>query len=153
MASVANSLFSFGGQTGDPEAKFLRVKSLKSKNGLPVHAARASALEAAAELLPTKLYAGLADLHRKHKPDVTLTLTDGSPDDEASTINQIRSLKLTPEWLLRNRRDLEGRKELTEQLKQVSATQGVRCLWHSGLPNKVREFDSSTDSNNGELNV
>ena len=87
------ALFSFGGQTGDPEAKFLRVKKFEEPKWLPVHAARASALEAAGGTPTDKAYAGLADYIRKHKPDVTLTLTDGSPDDEASTIDQIRKLK------------------------------------------------------------
>ena len=49
------ALFSFGGQTGDPEPKFLKVKKFEEPKWLPVHAARASALEAAGELLPTKL--------------------------------------------------------------------------------------------------
>ena len=132
------ALFSFGGQTGDPEAKFLRVKKFEEPKWLPVHAARASALEAAGGTPTDKAYAGLADYIRKHKPDVTLTLTDGSPDDEASTINQIRSLKPNTRMVAFGiGENLEGAKNITEQLNKFGYAKVFGVYGISGLPNKV----------------
>ena len=132
------ALFSFGGQTGDPEAKFLRVKKFEEPKWLPVHAARASALEAAGGTPTDKAYAGLADYIRKHKPDVTLTLTDGSPDDEASTINQIRSLKPNTRMVAFGiGENLEGAKNITEQLNKFGYAKVYGVYGISGLPNKV----------------
>ena len=132
------ALFSFGGQTGDPEAKFLRVKKFEEPKWLPVHAARASALEAAGGTPTDKAYAGLADYIRKHKPDVTLTLTDGSPDDEASTINQIRKLKPNTKMVAFGiGENLEGAKNITEQLNKFGYAKVFGVYGISGLPNKV----------------
>jgi uncharacterized protein with von Willebrand factor type A (vWA) domain len=132
------ALFSFGGQTGDPEAKFLRVKKFEEPKWLPVHAARASALEAAGGTPTDKAYAGLAEYIRKHKPDVTLTLTDGSPDDEASTINQIRSLKPNTRMVAFGiGENLEGAKNISEQLNKFGYAKVFGVYGISGLPNKV----------------
>jgi len=132
------ALFSFGGQTGDPEAKFLRVKKFEEPKWLPIHAARASALEAAGGTPTDKAYAGLADYIRKHKPDVTLTLTDGSPDDEASTINQIRSLKPNTRMVAFGiGENLEGAKNISEQLNKFGYAKVFGVYGISGLPNKV----------------
>ena len=132
------ALFSFGGQTGDPEAKFLRVKKFEEPKWLPVHAARASALEAAGGTPTDKAYAGLADYIRKHKPDVTLTLTDGSPDDEASTINQIRKLKPNTRMVAFGiGENLESAKNITEQLNKFGYAKVFGVYGISGLPNKV----------------
>ena len=132
------AMFSFGGQTGDPQAKFLRVKKFEEPKWLPVHAARASALEAAGGTPTDKAYAGLADYIRKHKPDVTLTLTDGSPDDEASTINQIRSLKPNTRMVAFGiGENLERAKNITEQLNKFGYAKVFGVYGISGLPNKV----------------
>jgi hypothetical protein len=132
------ALFSFGGQTGDPEAKFLRVKKFEEPKWLPIHAARASALEAAGGTPTDKAYAGLADYIRKHKPDVTLTLTDGSPDDEASTINQIRKLKPNTRMVAFGiGENLEGAKNIAEQLNKFGYAKVFGVYGISGLPNKV----------------
>jgi len=132
------ALFSFGGQTGDPEPKFLRVKKFEEPKWLPVHAARASALEAAGGTPTDKAYAGLADYIRKHKPDVTLTLTDGSPDDEASTINQIRSLKPNTRMVAFGIGENPGSAQnITGQLNKFGYAKVFGVYGISGLPNKV----------------
>ena len=132
------ALFSFGGQTGDPEAKFLRVKKFEEPKWLPVHAARASALEAAGGTPTDKAYAGLADYIRKHKPDVTLTLTDGSPDDEASTIDQIRKLKPNTKMVAFGIGENPGSAQnITGQLNKFGYAKVFSVYGISGLPNKV----------------
>ena len=132
------ALFSFGGQTGDPEAKFLRVKKFEEPKWLPVHAARASALEAAGGTPTDKAYAGLADYIRKHKPDVTLTLTDGSPDDEASTIDQIRKLKPNTRMVAFGIGENPGSAQnITGQLNKFGYAKVFGVYGISGLPNKV----------------
>ena len=132
------ALFSFGGQTGDPEAKFLRVKKFEEPKWLPVHAARASALEAAGGTPTDKAYAGLADYIRKHKPEVTLTLTDGSPDDEASTIDQIRKLKPNTRMVAFGIGENPGSAQnITGQLNKFGYAKVFGVYGISGLPNKV----------------
>ena len=132
------ALFSFGGQTGDPEAKFLKVKKFEEPKWLPVHAARASALEAAGGTPTDKAYAGLADYIRKHKPDVTLTLTDGSPDDEASTIDQIRKLKPNTRMVAFGIGENPGSAQnITGQLNKFGYAKVFGVYGISGLPNKV----------------
>ena len=132
------ALFSFGGQTGDPEPKFLRVKKFEEPKWLPVHAARASALEAAGGTPTDKAYAGLADYIRKHKPDVTLTLTDGSPDDEASTIDQIRKLKPNTRMVAFGIGENPGSAQnITGQLNKFGYAKVFSVYGISGLPNKV----------------
>ena len=132
------ALFSFGGQTGDPEPKFLRVKKFEEPKWLPVHAARASALEAAGGTPTDKAYAGLADYIRKHKPDVTLTLTDGSPDDEASTIDQIRKLKPNTRMVAFGIGENPGSAQnITGQLNKFGYAKVFGVYGISGLPNKV----------------
>jgi uncharacterized protein with von Willebrand factor type A (vWA) domain len=132
------ALFSFGGQTGDPEPKFLKVKKFEEPKWLPVHAARASALEAAGGTPTDKAYAGLADYIRKHKPDVTLTLTDGSPDDEASTIDQIRKLKPNTRMVAFGIGENPGSAQnITGQLNKFGYSKVFGVYGISGLPNKV----------------
>ena len=132
------ALFSFGGQTGDPEPKFLKVKKFEEPKWLPVHAARASALEAAGGTPTDKAYAGLADYIRKHKPDVTLTLTDGSPDDEASTIDQIRKLKPNTRMVAFGIGENPGSAQnITGQLNKFGYAKVFGVYGISGLPNKV----------------
>jgi uncharacterized protein with von Willebrand factor type A (vWA) domain len=132
------ALFSFGGQTGDPEPKFLKVKKFEEPKWLPVHAARASALEAAGGTPTDKAYAGLADYIRKHKPDVTLTLTDGSPDDEASTIDQIRKLKPNTRMVAFGIGENPGSAQnITGQLNKFGYAKVFSVYGISGLPNKV----------------
>ena len=132
------ALFSFGGQTGDPEPKFLKVKKFEEPKWLPVHAARASALEAAGGTPTDKAYAGLADYIRKHKPDVTLTLTDGSPDDEASTIDQIRKLKPNTRMVAFGIGENPGSAQnITGQLNKFGYAKVYGVYGISGLPNKV----------------
>jgi len=132
------ALFSFGGQTGDPEPKFLKVKKFEEPKWLPVHAARASALEAAGGTPTDKAYAGLADYIRKHKPEVTLTLTDGSPDDEASTIDQIRKLKPNTRMVAFGIGENPGSAQnITGQLNKFGYAKVFGVYGISGLPNKV----------------
>lgn len=96
------ALFGFGGELGSEERFFFRIKKFEEPKWKPDHAAKTSALLANYPGTPTwEIYNGLEKYIKKHKPDVTVTVTDGEPcaigvdDDKAKqyTVDAIRRLK------------------------------------------------------------
>ena len=87
------ALFGFGTDPAQGDL-FFRVKTFEEKNWKPIHSAKLAALEAGYGSTPTaSTYRALRKYIEKHKPEVTVTVTDGSPDSIGDTMEEIAKLK------------------------------------------------------------
>lgn len=93
------AFFAFGGQTGDgtsypgggfdARASFFKVKKFEEAKWLQSHSAKTSALTNAGGTPMAKAYEKIASYIKTHRPDVTITLTDGVPDDSRGVYNKV----------------------------------------------------------------
>lgn len=88
------ALYGFGGEKGSTGYFFFKVKRFEEPKWKPNHSAKTAALEADYPSTPTaEVYRGLLPYVRKHRPDVTITITDGAPDNQAGTAQIVKQLK------------------------------------------------------------
>lgn len=89
------ALFGFGGEVNDMYSQFLfKVKRFEEPRWRPDHSAKTAALGANYPSTPTgAAYEALADYVKRHRPDVTVTITDGEPSDPEGTTEAVRKLK------------------------------------------------------------
>jgi len=88
------ALYGFGGEKGGAGYFFFKVKRFEEPKWTPNHSAKTAALEADYPSTPTaEVYRGLLPYVRKHRPDVTITITDGAPDNQAGTAQMVKQLK------------------------------------------------------------
>jgi len=86
------ALYGFGGEKGSGGWFFFKVKRFEEPRWTPNH--KTAALEAEYPCTPTdKVYRGLLPYIRKHRPDVTITITDGAPDNSEETERMVKQLK------------------------------------------------------------
>jgi hypothetical protein len=125
------AFFAFGGQTGEEvlvkigsgsynngRASFFKVKKFEEPRWLQVHSAKTSALINAGSTPTAETYNRLKSYIKRHRPDVTLTLTDGGPDDRAGTIAAISELKHHTKMVAFGiGNDLKSSERITELLK------------------------------------
>ena len=93
------AFFAFGGQTGDgtsypggsfdARASFFKIKKFEEAKWLQSHSAKTSALTNAGGTPMAKAYEKIASYVKTHRPDVTITLTDGVPDDSRGVYNKV----------------------------------------------------------------
>jgi hypothetical protein len=73
---------------------FFRVKTFEEQKWTNTHSAKLAALEAGYNCTPTgSAYRALARYIQKHKPDITVTVTDGEPDSMLDASEMIARLK------------------------------------------------------------
>ena len=87
------ALFTFA---GDPSqgVGFFKIKSFEEPKWTSAHSAKVAGLGADYHSTPThKIYENLEGYIRKHSPPVTITITDGIPDDTIETSKQIKHLR------------------------------------------------------------
>lgn len=88
------ALFGFGGEQGNPNPFFFKVKRFEDPKWKPIHSSKTAALAAHYPSTPTdSAYASLLPYIKKHRPHVTVTCTDGEPDNERTTAGMVRGLK------------------------------------------------------------
>jgi hypothetical protein len=89
------ALFGFGGEINDLSSQFFfKVKRFEEPRWRPDHSAKTAALSANYPSTPMhNAYEGLANYIKKHRPDVTVTITDGMPHDEEETARNVKELK------------------------------------------------------------
>jgi hypothetical protein len=88
------ALFGFGGEKGGSNMFFFKLKRFEEPKWKPAHSARTAALEASYPSTPTgRTYSALEAYIKKHRPDVTLTITDGSPDNPVETGRAVKRIK------------------------------------------------------------
>ena len=83
------ALYGFGGEIGSNEEFFFKVKRFEEPRWRPNHSAKAAALSATYGSTPTaSAYEGLAGYIKKHRPDVTVTISDGEPNGEPDSVER-----------------------------------------------------------------
>lgn len=87
------ALYGFGGETGGDEVFFFKVKRFEDPKWKPIHSSKTAALAANGSTPTAEAYKGLEQYVKRHRPDVTVTITDGAPDEPIETANMIRNLK------------------------------------------------------------
>ncbi|MGA3110489.1 MAG: hypothetical protein ABSE15_00470 [Candidatus Bathyarchaeia archaeon] len=93
------AFFAFGGQTGDgtsypggsfdARASFFKIKKFEEAKWLQSHSAKTSALTNAGGTPMATAYEKIASYVKTHRPEVTITLTDGVPDDSRGIYNKV----------------------------------------------------------------
>jgi len=87
------ALFGFGGDPAQGEI-FFKIKTFEEPRWTQRHSAKLAAVEASFGSTPLHTtYERLSKYVMKHKPDITVTMTDGSPDDEFKASEEIQKLK------------------------------------------------------------
>ena len=88
------ALFGFGGEMEGDRETFFRIKRFEEPKWNPDHSAKTAALTATYGSTPTdNAYVALEGYIRKHRPDVTVTVTDGVPDDRKATAEIVKNLR------------------------------------------------------------
>ena len=88
------ALFGFGGEKDGDREIFFRIKRFEEPKWKPDHSAKAAALTASYGSTPTaSAYQALEGYIKKHRPDLTVTVTDGAPDDRNATVEIVKNLK------------------------------------------------------------
>jgi hypothetical protein len=88
------ALFGFGGEKDSGDKFFFRIKRFEEPKWKPDHSAKTAALVAHYGSTPTaNAYVGLEGYVKKHRPDVTVTITDGEPDDPQATAEIVKNFK------------------------------------------------------------
>ena len=90
---VKTALFTFA---TDPSLGdgFYAVKTFEEPRWTANHSSKLAALLAEYPCTPTAdVYRLLNDYIQKHKPQITVTVTDGAPDNAVATANEVRKLK------------------------------------------------------------
>jgi hypothetical protein len=87
------ALFGFGGDPAQGEIYF-RVKTFEEPRWTVRHSSKVAALEADFGSTPLgSAYRYLSTYIARHKPDITVTMTDGEPDNTSDAMQQISQLK------------------------------------------------------------
>ena len=99
---IKTAMVGFGGEsienqkTGEEESTsvFFRVKGFEKPRWTELDSGRVAALGATYSSTPTAaLYSATEDYVARHKPDYVITVTDGSPDDPATTKQMVKKLR------------------------------------------------------------
>ena len=134
------AFFAFGGQRGEEvmvqlggpngpsynngRSSFFKIKKFEEPRWLQVHSAKTSALINAGSTPTAETYERLKSYIKRHRPDVTLTLTDGGPDNSQGTISAISELKHHTKMVAFGiGGDLRSSERLTQKLKEFGYTQ------------------------------
>jgi len=146
------ALFAFGGQLGDfhqvqaykgtslevPRDAFYRVKSFEEPKWRSIHSAKASALTSAGSTPTDKIYEALEGYIRRHRPDVTVTLTDGGPDDYDATKRMIGRLRIHTKMVAFGiGGSHDGAEAITENLNQFGYSKVFGVASVSEIPRKL----------------
>jgi len=87
------ALYGFGGEKGGASEFFFKVKRFEDPKWKPDHSAKTAALTATMGYTPTdRTYGALAGYIKKHRPDVTVTITDGSPNGNPNAVENTKQL-------------------------------------------------------------
>ena len=148
------AFFAFGGQRGEEvmvqlggpngpsynngRSSFFKIKKFEEPRWLQVHSAKTSALINAGSTPTAETYERLKSYIKKHRPDVTLTLTDGGPDNSQGTISAISELKHHTKMVAFGiGGDLRSSEHLTQKLKEFGYTQVFGVSSVSEIPKKL----------------
>ncbi len=148
------AFFAFGGQRGQEawvqlggpngpkynngRSSFFKIKKFEEPKWLQVHSAKTSALINAGSTPTAETYERLKSYIKRHRPDVTLTLTDGGPDDYQATTNAIAELKHHTKMVAFGiGGDLRSSERLTQQLKKFGYHQVFGVASVNEIPRKL----------------
>jgi len=148
------AFFAFGGQRGEEvmvqlggpngpsynngRSSFFKIKKFEEPRWLQVHSAKTSALINAGSTPTAETYERLKSYIKKHCPDVTLTLTDGGPDNSQGTISAISELKHHTKMVAFGiGGDLRSSERLTQKLKEFGYTQVFGVSSVNEIPRKL----------------
>jgi hypothetical protein len=145
------AFFAFGGQMGEEalvkigsgsynkgRASFFKVKKFEEPRWLQVHSAKTSALINAGSTPTAETYNRLKSYIKRHRPDVTLTLTDGGPDDRSGTIAAISELKHHTKMVAFGiGNDLRSAERITELLKDFGYAHVFGVSSVNDIPRKL----------------
>jgi len=148
------AFFAFGGQRGEEvmvqlggpngpsynngRSSFFKIKKFEEPRWLQVHSAKTSALINAGSTPTAETYERLKSYIKRHRPDVTLTLTDGGPDNSQGTISAISELKHHTKMVAFGiGGDLRSSERLTHKLKEFGYTQVFGVSSVSEIPRKL----------------
>jgi len=148
------AFFAFGGQRGEEvmvqlggpngpsynngRSSFFKIKKFEEPRWLQVHSAKTSALINAGSTPTAETYERLKSYIKKHRPDVTLTLTDGGPDNSQGTISAISELKHHTKMVAFGiGGDLRSSEHLTQKLKEFGYTQVFGVSSVNEIPRKL----------------
>ena len=133
------ALFSFGGQEGGGSTDgFFSVKKFEEPKWLQVHSAKTAVLTAEGGTPTADVYEGLSGYIRRHRPDVTLTLTDGGPNDPDLVKQEIAKLKTSTKMVAFGiGGNLEGAKQITTALDQFGYSKVFGVSNVSEIPRKL----------------
>ncbi len=145
------AFFAFGGQMGEEvlvkigsgsynngRASFFKVKKFEEPRWLQVHSAKTSALINAGSTPTAETYERLKGYIKRHRPDVTLTLTDGGPDDRSGTIAAISELKHHTKMVAFGiGNDLRSAERITELLKDFGYNKVFGVSSVNDIPRKL----------------
>ncbi|MEM4727640.1 MAG: vWA domain-containing protein [Candidatus Bathyarchaeia archaeon] len=115
---VKTALFGFGGVEGIPEMVFYKVKGFEDPKWTSTHAARVAALRAGGNTPTSSAYLGLEPYIRRHRPDVTVTITDGDPDSVEGTMDAVRRLKRATQMVAFGIEEKPGATKVGEMLQR-----------------------------------
>ena len=92
---VKTALFGFGGEMGDSSFNnfFFKVKKFEDPKWTMNHTSKVAVLQASGGTPTSQAYRGLENYIKMHRPDLTVTLTDGEPNNPSSTAYMIKHLK------------------------------------------------------------
>ena len=148
------AFFAFGGQRGEEvmvqlggpngpsynngRSSFFKIKKFEEPRWLQVHSAKTSALINAGSTPTAETYERLKSYIKRHRPDVTLTLTDGGPDNSQGTISAISELKHHTKMVAFGiGGDLRSSEHLTQKLKEFGYTQVFGVSSVNEIPRKL----------------
>jgi uncharacterized protein with von Willebrand factor type A (vWA) domain len=90
---VKTALFGFGGERGTSRF-FFKIKKFEDPRWTMNHASKVAVLVGAGSTPTATAYSGIEKYVRMHRPDITITLTDGEPTDgKAATEHMVKRLK------------------------------------------------------------
>ena len=90
---VKTALFAFGSDDTGGYLDFFKIKKFEDPKWTEKHASKTAALVASGSTPMSRIYKGLKDYVKKHRPDIIITLTDGMPDNPPKTRQTIQELK------------------------------------------------------------
>jgi len=134
-ANVA--VFGFGGEAHDPNSEFFfRVKTFEQPQWLRDHSAKLAGLGANYGSTPTgRVYEDLEAYIRKHRPDATITITDGMPNGYSNadehTERMIRQLKRHTRMVAYG----------IEEPKRAESIENLKKRYGDKLPRELKHMD------------
>jgi len=114
------ALFGFGTDPAQGDL-FFRVKTFEEPRWSNTHSAKVAALQAGYACTPTDTaYVKLMNYIKKHKPEATVTITDGAPDSFTQTVTAVNNLKKHTRMVAFGIADPQGRERMENDLRQLS---------------------------------